>query len=221
MVNLTPGNPPKTIVGIAADVRSSSLSMPPQPEMYVPHDQAGTRAMTFVVRSTQPAAHVLSASRDAIRRVDPKLPLIRPGTEADLVARELARPRFYVLLLGLFACVAVALAAVGVYGVAAYTVAQRTREIGVRMALGAPASDVVRLVLWDGLRPALVGVAIGVAGAIAGGRIIARLLYQVPSRDPITMAAVVVMLLVVVGLACLIPARRATTIPPAAALRLD
>jgi putative ABC transport system permease protein len=216
------GSPlPKLIVGIAADVHSTTLAAPPQPEMYVPHSQTAKRAMTFVLRSTQPAGQILAAAREAIRGVDAKLPLIRSGTHAALVARELARPHFYLLLLGLFAGLAVALTAVGIYGVAAYAVAQRTREIGVRMALGADTLTVLRLVIWEGLRPAIIGVAVGSAGAIAGGRIMSRLLFEVQPRDPVTMAAVVGAILLVVTLACVIPARRATRIPPAAALRFE
>ncbi len=212
---------PWTIVGVAADVRSSSLSAPPQPEMYVPHAQTGTRAMTVVLRSALPAAEVLSASREAVRRFDQKLPLIRPGSESALVAREMARPQFYLVLLALFAGVAVALAAVGIYGVVAYTVAQRTREIGVRLALGAEPSEVVRLIMWDGLRPAALGLVIGAAGAIGAGRVIARFLYQVQPRDPLTMALVVATVIGVVLVACFIPSRRAARIPPAVALRME
>ncbi|HEY2906714.1 MAG TPA: ABC transporter permease [Vicinamibacterales bacterium] len=211
----------KTIVGVAADVRSSSLSELPQPEMYVPHAQAGARAMTFVVRSALPAGEVLSASREAVHRFDAKLPLIRPGSESALVAREMARPQFYLVLLALFAGVAVALAAVGIYGVVAYTVAQRTREIGVRLALGAEPSEVVRLIMWDGLRPAALGLVIGAGGAIAAGRVIARFLYQVQPRDPLTMALVVATVIGVVLVACFIPSRRAARIPPAVALRME
>jgi putative ABC transport system permease protein len=211
----------KTIVGVAADVRSSSLSAPPQPEMYVPHAQAGTRAMTFVLRSPLPAGEVLSASREAVHNFDAKLPLIRAGSESALVARQMARPQFFLVLLALFAGVAVALAAVGIYGVVAYTVTQRTREIGVRLALGADPAKVVRLIMWDGLRPAAAGLAIGFVGANAAGRVIARFLYQVQPRDPLTMALVVATLMCVVLLACFIPSRRAAQIPPAVALRQE
>ena len=137
----------------------------------------------------------------------------------DLVDVELARPRFYVLLLGLFAGLAVVLAAVGIYGVVAYVVAQRTREIGVRMALGARRSEVVRLIMWQGLRPAVAGLVIGLAVAAAMTRVIRGLLYEVAPLDPATFAGATVLLLTVVALACLIPATRATRIPPSEALR--
>jgi putative ABC transport system permease protein len=212
---------PKTIVGVAGDVRSSSLSEPPQPEMYVPHAQTGARALTFAVRSALPTGEVLSASREVVRRFDAKLPLIRAGSEQALVALQMARPQFYLVLLALFAAVAVALAAVGIYGVVAYTVAQRTREIGVRLALGAAPSEVVRLIMWDGLRPAALGVVVGAAGAIAAGRVIARFLYQVEPQDPLTMALVVATVIAVVLVACFVPSRRAASIPPAVALRME
>jgi putative ABC transport system permease protein len=220
-VSVSSASQPKTIVGVAADVRSSSLSEPPQPEMYVPHAQAGTRVMTFVVRSALPTGEVLSASREAVRNFDAKLPLIRAGSEQALVASQMARPQFYLVLLALFAGVAVALAAVGIYGVVAYTVAQRTREIGVRLALGADPSEVVRLIMWDGLRPAAAGLLIGFVGANAAGRVIARFLYQVQPRDPLTMALVVATVVGVVLVACFIPSRRAARIPPAVALRME
>jgi ABC-type antimicrobial peptide transport system permease subunit len=126
-----------------------------------------------------------------------------------------------VLLLGLLAVLAVALAAVGLYGVVAYIAAQRTREIAVRMALGARASQVVRLILWQGVRPSIAGLVIGVAGALALGRVMAGLLYQVPPHDPFVIAAAVAGLSIVVLAACVIPARRAARTAPAEALRLE
>jgi ABC-type antimicrobial peptide transport system permease subunit len=139
------------------------------------------------------------------------------GVEAD--AR--ARPRFYLLLVGAFAALAVLLASVGVYGVVAYLAARRTREIGVRMALGARTGQVVRLVVWQGLRPALAGVALGVLGALAGSQALAGLLYGIPPRDPVTLAFAVPVLLAVVIAACAVPAIRASRIPAVEALRAD
>jgi putative ABC transport system permease protein len=153
--------------------------------------------------------------------IDPQIPLVRPGTMAELLADDTARHTFYLTLIGLFAVLAVTLAAVGMYGVVAFVVAQRTREIGVRMALGARAPEVVSLVMWQGLRPALYGAAAGVLGALAGGRILAGLLFQVRPQDPLTLAATVVVLVGVVALACMVPAHRATRIPPALALRAE
>ena len=209
------------IVGVAADVRSQGITTPPEPEMYVPHAQARVRAITYVVKSEQPAGRVLSDARGIVQSVDAQAPLIFPETMAQVLDRATARPRFYTLLLGLFALLAVALAAVGVYGVVAYAVSQRTREIGVRMALGAEGLQVVWLMLWQGLRPALAGVVAGLAVALASGRIIRGELYGVGPHDPVTFAAVTVLLLGIVVVASLVPAARATRVPPASALRGD
>lgn len=207
------------VVGVVADVRSSSLEGQPQPEMYVAHAQAATRAMTYLVKSSQPVARVLSDARAVVQSVDSQLPLIFPETMQQVLDRATSRPRFYVVLLGLFAVLAVALAAVGVYGVVAYAVCERTREIGVRMALGAGRGQVVRLMLWQGLGPAVVGLAAGLAVALASGRVISGELYGVRAQDPATFAGVTLLLLAIVLLACLVPAWRATRVPPAAALR--
>jgi ABC-type antimicrobial peptide transport system permease subunit len=177
--------------------------------------------MAFLVRSGAPPAAVLAAARDIVHAVDPKLPLIQPRTMAAIEREALARPRFYLLLVALFAVLAVVLAAVGVYGVVAYVAAQRTREIGVRMALGARTPQVVGLVVWQGARPALIGAALGLAAALGGGRLIAGLLYGVAPHDPLTLAAVVPLLLVVVLAACVVPALRASRIAPVEALRAD
>jgi ABC-type antimicrobial peptide transport system permease subunit len=147
------------------------------------------------------------------------LPLIAPGTMEALVDGHLARPRFYLLLLGLFSALAVILAAVGIYGVVAYVVSQRTKEIGVRMALGARQREVVRLMLWQGLRPAAVGVVVGIVSAVAIGRAASGLLYTVSPTDPATFVGVTIVLMAVVFVASLIPAMRASSVPPAESLR--
>ena len=139
----------------------------------------------------------------------------------DLVDAQLARPRFYFVLLSLFAVLAVVLAAVGIYGVVADVVSRRTREIGARMALGATPGSVVRLVMRQGIAPAAIGIMLGLGGALAAGRLMAGLLYRVEPGDPLAMAAATVVLLLVVVAACLVPAARATRIPPASALRSD
>jgi ABC-type antimicrobial peptide transport system permease subunit len=160
-------------------------------------------------------------ARAMVAGVDPLVPMIRPGTMLDLLEADTARHSFYLTLLGLFAVVALVLAAVGMYGVVAFAVAQRTRELGLRMALGARAPQVVSLVLWQGLRPALAGAAAGVLGALAASRILTSLLFEVTPQDPLTYLGVAVVLLAVVALACSIPARRATRVPPGIALRAE
>ena len=195
------------------------LTQQAQPEMYVPHAQAGSRAVMYVVKSEVPSPQVLAAAREVLRKVDTRLPLIGPSSMTELVDAQLARPRFYLVLLGLFAVLALLLAAVGLYGVVSYVVTQRTREIGVRMALGAQRQDVVALMLWQGLRPAVAGMALGLLVAAAVGRVIEGLLYEVKPHDPFTIVAVSLTLLAVVLIACAIPARRASAVPPADALR--
>jgi ABC-type antimicrobial peptide transport system permease subunit len=137
----------------------------------------------------------------------------------DVVDQQLARPRFYLLLIGLFAILSVVLAAVGLYGVVAYVVSQRTREIGVRMALGARQGQVVGLMLWQGLRPAALGMVIGLAVAVGAARLVRGMLYEVQPHDPTTFFGVPIVLLMVVLIACAIPARRASSVAPADALR--
>ncbi|MGH9174773.1 MAG: FtsX-like permease family protein, partial [Vicinamibacterales bacterium] len=200
-------------------VRSQSLATVAQPEMYVPHAQTAVRTVTYVVQSSLDSAQVIAAARQVILKLDSRLPLISPSAMQDLVDEQLARPRFYLVLLGLFAVLAVLLAAVGIYGVVAYVVTQRTREIGVRMALGARQREVVGLMLWQGLRPAIAGIVIGLAVAIGAGRAIRGLLYEIQPYDPLTFAGVASVLLMIVLLACAIPAQRASAVPPAEALR--
>lgn len=213
--------PPTIVVGIVENVRSQALASLAQPEMYVPHAQTELRSIMYVIKSSLETAQVLGGARDVVRRLDAQLPLIFPGSMQDLVDEQLSRPRFYLVLLGLFAVLAVVLAAVGIYGVVAYVVTQRTREIGVRVALGAKRGDVVGLMLWQGLRPAFAGMAIGLAIAYAGGRAMRGLLYEIEPSDPATFAAVTLLVLAVVLIACAIPARRASGVPPAEALRSE
>jgi putative ABC transport system permease protein len=208
-----------TVIGVVGDVRSQSLGRPADPEMYVPHAQTDVRSVMYVVKSPLEASQVLGGAREIVRRMDAGLPLISPGSLAALVDDQLGRPRFYVLLLGVFAVLAIVLAAVGVYGVVAYVVAQRTREIGVRMALGARAREVITLMLWQGLRPAVVGLLLGLAAAMAAGRLLAGLLHGVEPHDPGTLAIVTLLLLLVVVAACAIPAWRASAVPPSEVLR--
>jgi putative ABC transport system permease protein len=215
------GQPQATVVGVVGNVRSQSLARPADPEMYVPHAQTSVRSVMYVVRSSLPAPQVLNAAREVVRRLDRRLPLMFPGSMRELVDEQLARPRFYLVLMGLFAVLAGVLAAVGLYGVVGYVVAQRTREIGVRVALGATRQQVVALVVWQGVRPAVVGIVLGLAATVALGRVVRGLLHEVQPHDPATLAAVSVLLLVIVLAACAIPARRASTLAPVDALRTE
>jgi len=213
-----PDTLPRTVVGVTGDIRGIRLTQAPRAEIIIPFAQAGAGFPHVLMRGRDPAA-MLEAARRELRALDPELPMMQPGTMEELVDAQLAQPRFYLVLLALFAGLAVVLAAVGMYGVVAYAVSQRTREIGVRMALGARVSQVVRLVLAQGLRPAVFGIAVGVLGAWWGGSLMRGLLYEVAPQDPLTLLAVPVLLLAVVMIACAIPARRASRIPPAIALR--
>jgi putative ABC transport system permease protein len=218
-IDIDDGAGVRTIVGIVGDVRSQYLATPAQPEMYLAHAQRAKPRVTFVVRSSAPTTSVLAAARAVVLQVDSKLPLLRPGSMQQLVDEASARPTFYLVLLALFAGLAVALAAIGVYGVVAYTVGQRTQEIGVRMALGAGAGDVVRLVVWQGMQPAAIGLGVGLATSLAAGRVLSSLLYETNPADPLTLAGTTGLLVAVVLVACLVPSRRAARVPPAVVLR--
>jgi putative ABC transport system permease protein len=213
--------PPREIVGVAADVRHEGLDADAGSEFYVPCAQAPEASMSLVVREADGATGAAVGVREAIRQVDKDqyVPAVRRMTE--LVAGSVARRRFNALLTGLFAAVALLLASIGIFGVTAYTVAMRTHEIGVRMALGARAADVLRLVLWQGLRLILCGVGLGLLGSLALTRVLAGMLYGVTPTDAPTFAAVSLLLTAVALVACYVPARRATRVDPMIALRYE
>jgi predicted permease len=212
---------PWTIVGVVGSTRSEGIAAAPEPEIYVPHAQMGGGFMTMMVRMSVSASQLLPAIRREVRAVDPAVPVRDVEMLNETVARALGPTRFYMTLLAIFAGVAVTLAAIGLYGVVSYLVSGRTREIGIRMALGAKATDLVRLILAQVIRPALVGVAVGVVGVIVGSRVLQSMLYGVESSDPLTVAAVTLLLLAVVVCAILVPARRAARIAPVEALRVE
>ncbi len=212
----------RTIVGVVRDVRGFSLEAQARPQIYHPHAQAPYDDMAMAVRADAAAMPSLqSAIRQEIKRLDAALPVANFRTMPELVAKAVARPRFSALLLGLFAGVALMLTAVGLYGVVAYGVNQRTREIGVRMALGARRQNVLALVIGQGMRPAFAGVGIGMAGAFALTRLLASQLYETRATDPATFVLVALGLLFVSLIACYIPAQRAVKIDPMIALRSE
>jgi putative ABC transport system permease protein len=215
-----PEDEPRTIVGVVRDFRED-VTGTIQPEMYVPFAQTGASFPHILLETEGSASAALAAARDVIASLDPQLPMIRPATLDEQVAREMAAPRFYMVLLGLFAVMAMALAAVGIYGVVAYTVVQRTREIGMRMALGARVKEVVRMVVWEGARPALLGLGLGLVGALALARVLAGILFQIAPTDPPTYLAAGLLLGIVVVAATAIPALRAARIAPSEALRVE
>ncbi len=212
---------PWTIVGVAGDIRSLRVTTPPQPEIYLSHAQMAPIYMTVLVRTRTGAIDVLPAVRRTVRAIDPNVPLRSVELLEETVARQFGPARFYFTLLAIFAGVAVTLAGIGLYGVVAYLVSRRTREIGIRMALGAQGPDVVRLVLAQGFRPALVGVVLGVGGAFLSSRVLQSLLYNVQASDLTTFGVVALLLPSVIALAILLPARRASRIAPVEALRLE
>lgn len=216
----------RTIVGVVADVRQDALDAPPMPEIYMPHAQFLSfrpgmimRTLTVVVRASGDAAALTNTVRQQVRALDPGLPISTVTTMDEVVARSLAEPRLHSLLLGFFAAVALVLAVVGTYGVLAYQVTERTREIGLRQALGAKAGDIQKMVLRQGMGPALAGVAVGLGGALLLTRLLATQLFEVAPLDPTTFAATSAILLAAALLACFLPARRATGVEPSTALR--
>lgn len=210
-----------TIVGVAGDVKHFGLDLPEQPGLYSPYTQAAPwkRWMTVVVRTE--AGNVSQAIKQVIWKVDPLLPITKLQTMDEVAAASFAARRFNMYLLGIFAALALVLAAVGVYGVMSYIVTQRTQEIGIRMALGARANDVLKLIMENGMALALIGVVIGTLGAVALTRLMTNLLFGVTPTDWVTFLSVSVGLIVVVLLACYFPARRATKVDPLVALRYE
>jgi putative ABC transport system permease protein len=214
-----------TVVGVVGDTKQWSLGEPSSPAMYLPYAQAPRTFMmqniTLVLRAGSGPLALVSAARRAVQAVDPDLPVFDIATMDQLVYRSASAPRFNTALLGVFATLALVLAAVGIYGVMSYAVAQRTHEIGVRVALGAEASDILRQVVRQGMLPAVIGIATGIAGAWGMTRFLSSLLFGVRPTDPMTFAMVPVLLAAVGVLACLLPARRATKVDPVVALRYE
>jgi putative ABC transport system permease protein len=211
----------REVVGVVADVRRNGLDVDVQPEMYVSHVQNPERRLNVVIRDVHDASQLTQAARAEIKAFDPNQIIWRAQTLEDLLSTSVAPRRFNMLLLGVFAGVALVLAAVGLYGVMSYSVSWRTHEIGIRMALGAERADVLRLVVRQGMTMTVIGLALGLTGAFLLSRVIAGLLYGVSAKDPLTFAGVSIVLLAVALLACLLPARRATRVNPIVALRTD
>ncbi len=221
LVNSEQSNEWREIVGVVADVRYSGLDDPGEAAIYTPFAQTPFMWSNLMIRTSVPPQTLVHSVRNAIVSANSTLLPANFVTMDQLVSESVAQPRFNTVLLAAFAALALALAAVGIYGVIAYSVNQRTHEIGVRMALGARNGDVLRLVLRQGMKPALVGALIGLAGAWAATRLISGLLFEVNATDPATFAAVTLSLLAIALLACWIPARRATKVDPMIALRCE
>ncbi len=214
-----------TVVGIVGDVKQASLEATDRPEIYRPFTQLANgeneRKMTFAVRSGQPPETMAGAFRREIQSMDREQPIANAGTLDQLLQKSMARRRFSLLLLGIFAVTALILASVGIAGVISYSVAQSTRDIGIRIALGGRTGDVLKLIIGQGLALTLIGVAGGLLGSLAITRLMASLLFGVAANDLSTFAGVSVLLLFVATLACYVPARRAARVDPKIALRCE
>jgi putative ABC transport system permease protein len=209
------------VVGVVGDVRLTALETAPRATLYWPQSQLPNSFMTLIARGKDGTAPAAADLRAAVASVDPELPLTSVQGMEDVVARALGRPRLTLALMSLFGGVALVLAAIGLYGVVAFGVSQRVREIGLRMALGASSADVSRLVLRQGLKLALLGIGIGIAGALFTAPFLESLLYEVEPRDPTTFVLIAVVLVAVALAASYVPARRASRIDPFVALRTE
>ncbi len=219
------GNDWRTVVGVVGDVRQSSVTQAARAEVFIPVTQAlytpFTQTMSLAVRTDAEPMTLVTAVRNAVREIDPAQPVFNVKTMEAVVADSVSDRRLNMLLLGIFAAVAMTLAVIGIYSVMSYTVSQHTREIGIRMALGARPLDVLKLMVGQGMVLTLVGVGIGVAAAFALTRLMATLLYGVKATDPLTFVVVPALLVIVALLACYVPARRATKVDPMIALRYE
>jgi len=209
------------VVGIVGDVRHRGLDVDTRPEMFFPHTQTPSRQMTLVVRAAGDPEALAAPLRERVRAIDRDQPVGNVKTMEQWVSESVASQRFTAALLGVFAAAAAGLAALGLYGVVSYSVAQRTHEIGLRVALGARPRDVLRLVIGQGMALTLVGVGVGVAASLALTRVISGLLFGVGATDPGIFVAVPLLLASVALLACYLPARRAAKVDPMVALRYE
>jgi predicted permease len=215
------GQLPSQVIGIVADVRSNGLNTPPQAEYFLPALQRPEAFTNILIRTESTPIAMAAAVREALRTIDPDLPLLQPTTVEARIAQTIANQRLALVLLGAFAALALLLASLGVYSVMAHLVAFRTSEIGIRMALGATQGAVLRMVLGHGRKLTLIGIGIGILGGLAISRLMQQVLFEVDSADPVIYLVVSVLLLLVAELASFLPARRATRIDPVIALRME
>lgn len=211
--------PARTIVGVVANTRGRSPTQAPEPAAYVPNAQFAANSMYATLQLEPGVASAMSEAREVLSALDPDLAVTDVHRIEDVLRAELAPTRFYLTLLTVFSVLAIVLAAVGLYGVVAFLVTRRTREIGIRIALGASSEDVIRMMVEEGARPAIVGIVVGLVVSLLGGDVLRSLLYGVSPQDPLTVVTVTAILGLVVAAATLLPAGRASRIPPANALR--
>jgi len=219
LVDLQSGAPVR-IIGVVDDVRHSDLTSDPTPVVYMPYYQEPwDGSMSLVVRTVGPPEEMFDAVRQRILAIDPGIPIYEVRALEEIVGNSIAEPRFTTVLLGLFSSLALILALVGIYGLVKYSVSQRVQEIGIRTALGAVSSDIIRMVVWQGMRLTLAGVAVGVVSALLLARILASQLFEVQTTDPVTMVTVPLLLAAAALVATWLPALRAAGIDPIRALR--
>jgi putative ABC transport system permease protein len=209
------------VVGVVGNVRHDSLETSAGNEMYFLGKQVGYEAMELVVRSSLPAEALISSVRAVLRKADPDLPTAQFQKVTEIVEKAASPKRLMTELLGAFSLTALLLAAVGIYGVLSYTVSQRRQEMGIRLAIGSPVSGIFKLILSQGMRLTLIGVLMGLVLALAMGRVLGSLLYEISASDPLTFAFNAVLLVGMALLACWIPAHRASRTDPIIALRGD
>ena len=220
--SVEPGKPPvREIVGVIGDMHLISLGLPPKPQIYIPHQQFGIGAMSIFVRTQIDPQSLTVALRRTVSELDKNVPVYRTRTLADYTSQSVAQPRLNAMLVTLFAVIALLLAAAGIFGVMSYSVAQRTQEIGIRIALGAQRYDVLRLIVLQGMRFVGVGLALGIVGVLASSRLLQSFLFGIGATDLKTMLAVTLVLTAVAFVACLVPARRAMLVDPIKALRAE
>jgi predicted permease len=213
--------PWQTIVGVVGNVKNESLSLTQGKSVYIPYAQRTFGSIGIAVRATISPENLAEAIRRQVKEMDPNVPLANVRTMNEVISRSVWQPRLYTILFGVFAGLALLLAAVGIYGVMAYSVAQRTHEIGIRLALGAQRRDVLRLVVGQGMKLVAAGTVIGMTGALALSRLMRSLLYEISPTDSVTFGSVATLLGIIALLACYIPARRAAKVDPLIAMRTD
>jgi putative ABC transport system permease protein len=215
-----------TIVGVVSDVKNQGVTSESRQEMYVPLRQqtsvgGGFRSMALAIRTTVDPLSLAGSVRQTVWALDRNIPISNVQTMQEVIATQVVQQRFNAALLGVFALVALVLSTAGIYSVISYSVARRTREIGVRMALGAQTGDVLKLVIRKGMLLALIGIAGGLAASLVLTRVMQSMLFEVSASDPATFLGVAVLLALVALLACYLPARRATKVDPITALRYE
>ena len=220
--SVNPGKPPvREIVGVVGDTHFISLGEKPKPQIYAPHPQFAVGGMSLVVRGQADPQTLLTTLRKTVTEIDKDVPLFRPRTLSEYASQSISQPRFNAMLVGLFALIALALAAAGIFGLTSYTVTQRTQEIGIRLALGAQRGDVLRLIIGQGMRLLGIGIICGFAGVFGLGHLLQSLLFGIGAHDTATIMGVTAILSLVALLACWIPARRAARVDPVIALRSE